>query len=158
MNSGIYYLKFFDPTKNAFVEENNYFSISRFYNFGGLSFSENLMTPGGYAQAVGAQGGEIISGPEAAFRAGIISSGQATGIGFQVITTGVGAEATTRLLYGPSYAKPANNTTFTSDNICLNGLQFFKVAITGAPDITGYPVITGYYLELEANPLPGICQ
>lgn len=139
MNSGIYYLQFFDPRTNTFKEENNYFSISRFYNSSNVSLQDFIVTP------------------DAAFNAGLLTSGQATGIGFQVITTGVGSQASTQLLYGEDYTLPSNDETFSSDPVCVNGLQYIKIAITGAPDITGYAVITGYYLALEANPLPGLC-
>lgn len=140
MNSGFYYLQFFDPNTQRFQEDNGYFSFSKFVNPSNIPLAEAIITP------------------DAAFEAGLITSGQATGIGFEVVTTGVGDQRNTTLLYGPGYTKPSNDASFNYDPVCINGISYIKVAVTGAPDITGYPAITGYYLAIDLNPFPGTCS
>lgn len=143
MNSGTYYLKFFNPATQRYKEAEDFFSFSKFYNA-----NEKPLY-------------ELYQNPNDAFQAGLLTSGQATGLGLQVITTGVGDQKVTQVLYGEDYTLPTNDISFTPFSLkegCINGISYIKVALTGTSTPTGDAPITGYYIAIDLNPLPGSCE
>jgi hypothetical protein len=156
LNSGTFYLKYFDSQKQAFIESNDYFSFSKFVNpnrFDGVVFS-----------------------PTEAFSAGLITSGQATGIGMPVII--VSGKPT--LPNGPSYSYPitpgvpiipggsvpnvvsgsvsindiinSSNSIGSSNVGVINGVHYMKVFLWKLTS-GKFPTATGYYWAVDANPL-----
>jgi hypothetical protein len=156
LTSGTFYLKYFDSEKQAFVESNDYFSFSKFVNpqpLEGLVFT-----------------------PAAAFSAGLITSGQATGIGMPVII--VSGKPT--LPSGPLYTYPITSGApiipggsapkVVSGSVSINDIINSSTGIgsSNAGVINGVPYIkvflwkltsgqlpraTGYYWAVDANPL-----
>jgi hypothetical protein len=156
LNSGTFYLKYFDSQKQGFIESNDYFSFSKFVNpnrFDGFVFS-----------------------PTEAFSAGLITSGQATGIGMPVII--VSGKPT--LPSGPSYSYPiisgvpiipggsvpnvvsgsvsindiinSSNSIGSSHYVTVNGVYYMKVFLW-KENSGKFPTATGYYWAVDANPL-----
>ena len=151
--SGTFYLKYFDSRNQSFVESSDYFSFSKFTNLNNFD--------------------ELILNPAQAFSAGLITSGQATGIGLPVIV--VGGNPT--IPSGPTYTYPITSgvpilpgasvpsiisgtvsidQVHTSEAGNINGVSYIKVWLltpTGQRASGQFQKITGYYWAVDANPL-----
>lgn len=148
LTSGKFYLQYFDSQNNRFVESNDDFSFSTFFNPPELTIKDGFLPVANTPTPVN---------PTTAIQNNLITSGQAVSAGMTVTSSGTGPNTVVTILHGPKYIIPMTATNSlsiptnpSSYTTVINGIHYIKVYVGGIVGTTSK--ITGYWWGINLNP------